>query len=216
MKPASFGIICASMLWKDYDICRKLSDFSLQQAKKMGANSYYFYEQEDYNLFLRKGRIISAFRNAVSNDFEGFEVYYQPIVDCCTELVIGAEALMRFTFHSEEGQERISPAEFIPWLEETGLIIPAGQYVMNEAANMCHEMQQYIPKFKVNINMSYIQAMKDNIWKNILSVIKKYDITHVITYENSKMNMIIEKTKDPNYKQLYKDDYFVVYERLSN
>ena len=48
------------------------------------------------------------------------------------------------------------------------------------------------------------------------NIFKKYDITHVITYENSIMNMIIEKTKDPNYKQLYKDDYFVVYERLSN
>ncbi len=42
----------------------------------------------------------------------------------------------------------------------------------------------------------------------------KYGITHVICYENSKMNMIIEKTHDPNYKQLYKDKYFVVYERL--
>ena len=46
-------------------------------------------------------------------------------------------------------------------------------------------------------------------------IFEKYQITHVITYENSKMNMIITKTKDPNYKELYKDDYFVVYERLN-
>ena len=44
---------------------------------------------------------------------------------------------------------------------------------------------------------------------------KKYDITHVITYKNSKMNMIIQKTNDPNYKQLYQDNYFTVYERLT-
>ena len=45
---------------------------------------------------------------------------------------------------------------------------------------------------------------------------EKYGITHVITYENSKMNMIITKTNDPHYKELYKDDYFVVYERVTN
>ena len=173
----SFGMIGMEMMPKDYDNYRKLCDFSLQQAKKSGKNNYYFYEPEDYKLFLRKEKVISALRNAVSNEFEGFEVYYQPIIDCSTEQILGAEALMRFTLHSEEGDEQISPVEFIPWLEETGLIIPAGKYVMNEAAKMCREMQQYIPKFKVNINMSYVQTMKDNIWKDILSVIKHYDIT---------------------------------------
>ena len=170
-------MIGMEMVPNDYDNYRKLCDFSLQQAKKSGKNNYYFYEPEDYKLFLRKEKVISALRNAVSNEFEGFEVYYQPIVDCSTEQILGAEALMRFTLHSEEGDEQISPVEFIPWLEKTGLIIPAGKYVMNEAAKMCREMQQYIPKFKVNINMSYVQTMKDNIWKDILSVIKHYDIT---------------------------------------
>ena len=45
---------------------------------------------------------------------------------------------------------------------------------------------------------------------------EKYGITHVITYENSKMNMIITKTNDPHYKQLYNDDYFVIYERITD
>ena len=44
---------------------------------------------------------------------------------------------------------------------------------------------------------------------------EKYGITHVITYENSKTNMIITKSKDSNYKELYSDDYFVIYERLN-
>ena len=54
-----------------------------------------------------------------------------------------------------------------------------------------------------------------SIGKFYEDIFEKYQITHVITYENSKMNMIITKTKDPNYKELYKDDYFVVYERLN-
>ncbi len=173
----SFGITGTTMLSGTYDDCRKLCDFSLQQAKKAGKNNYYFYEQEDYDKFLRKGKILSALRNAVSNGFEGFEVYYQPIVDCSTEQVIAAEALMRFTMHSEDGDESISPVEFIPWLEETGLIIPAGKYIMDAAAQMCHEMQKQVKKFRVNINLSYVQVIKDNIWKDILSVIKQHDIT---------------------------------------
>lgn len=75
----------------------------------------------------------------------------------------------------------------------------------------------YAPEFSGksdDIFMDFIET--SGIAKFYEDIFKKYDITHVITYENSKMNMIIEKTKDPNYKQLYKDDYFVVYERLSN
>ena len=75
----------------------------------------------------------------------------------------------------------------------------------------------YSPEFSGksdDIFMDFIET--SGIAKFYEDIFKKYDITHVITYENSKMNMIIEKTKDPNYKQLYKDDYFVVYERLSN
>ena len=64
-------------------------------------------------------------------------MYYQPIMDCATETMIGAEALMRFTMITEEGTEVISPMEFIPLLEETGLIIPAGRFILKEAAKMC-------------------------------------------------------------------------------
>ena len=122
----------------------------------------------------KKGRIVAALRNAVVNGFKGFEVYYQPIIDCETEQIIGAEALMRFSMMSEDSLEIISPIDFIPLLEETGLIIPAGRYVLNEAAKMCCEMQKYIPDFKMNINVSYVQIMHGNVECDILDVIKKY------------------------------------------
>ena len=55
-------------------------------------------------------------------------MYYQPIMDCATETMIGAEALMRFTMITEEGTEVISPMEFIPLLEETGLKVKKAIY----------------------------------------------------------------------------------------
>ena len=172
----STGIIYAKMLLKYYDEYRKIAVFSLKQAKSMGGNGVYFFEKEDYELFLRKEKIKSALRNAVANGFEGFDVYYQPIMDCDSGHMIGAEALMRFSMYQDKKKEPVSPVEFIPLLEETGLIIPAGRYVLNKAVSMCHEMRQYIPKFKINVNISYIQMVKSDIWKDILSSIKQYDL----------------------------------------
>ena len=172
----STGIIYAKMLLKYYDEYQKIAVFSLKQAKSMGGNGVYFFEKEDYELFLRKEKIKSALRNAVANGFEGFDVYYQPIMDCDSGHMIGAEALMRFSMYQDKKKEPVSPVEFIPLLEETGLIIPAGRYVLDKAVSMCHEMRQYIPEFKINVNISYIQMVKSDIWKDILSSIKQYDL----------------------------------------
>ena len=75
----------------------------------------------------------------------------------------------------------------------------------------------YAPEFsgkKDDIFMDFINT--SNIGEFYEDTFEKYDITHVITYKNSKMNMIITKTNDPKYKELYSDKYFVVYERLQN
>lgn len=172
----STGIIHAKQLLKQYDEYRKIAVFSLKQAKSLGGNGTYFFDIKDYESFLRKEKIKSVLRNAVANDFEGFEAYYQPIVDCSSGRVIGAEALMRFFMDSEDGRENISPMEFIPLLEETGLIIPAGRFILDRAAAMCHEIRQYIPEFRINVNISYIQMMKSDVWKDILSVIERYKL----------------------------------------
>lgn len=172
----SAGIIDAAMLMDGYDVCRKMSDFALKQARDIGKNSVYVFNRRDYELFLRKTRIIRALRNAVENHFDGFEVYYQPIIKCHSEQIIGAEALMRFSVHSDKGEERISPLEFIPLLEETGLIIPVGRFLIKESVSMCKEMQQYMPGFKVNINISHIQIMKSNVIEDILTILDYYNL----------------------------------------
>lgn len=74
----------------------------------------------------------------------------------------------------------------------------------------------YAPEFsgkEEDIFMDFIET--SGIAKFYEDIFEKYDITHVITYKNSKMNMIIQKTKDSNYKQLYEDKYFTIYERLN-
>ena len=174
---ASAGVIDASTVAEGYEECRKKFEFSLKKAKQMGKNNIYFYRQEDYEKFQRNGRIISALRNSIANGCEGFEVYYQPIVDCVSGRVIGAEALMRYTMVTEEGKEWLSPVEFIPLLEKTGLIIPAGRFVLNEAAKMCREIQQYIPEFRVNVNISCYQIEHGKIADKILTAVRDNGLT---------------------------------------
>ena len=174
---ASAGVIDASTVAEGYEECRKKFEFSLKKAKRMGKNNIYFYRQEDYEKFQRNGRIISALRSSIANGCEGFEVYYQPIVDCVSGRVIGAEALMRYTMVTEEGKEWLSPVEFIPLLEKTGLIIPAGRFVLDEAAKMCREIQQYIPEFSVNVNISCYQIEHGKIADKILTAVRDNGLT---------------------------------------
>lgn len=84
---------------------------------------------------------------------------------------------MRYTMVTEEGKEWLSPVEFIPLLEKSGLIIPAGRFVLNEAAKMCREIQQYIPEFRVNVNISYYQIEHGKIADKILTAVRDNGLT---------------------------------------
>lgn len=212
----SVGVVDATTVCEGYDECRKKFSFVLKKAKKMGKNGFYIFDENDYELFLRKGRIVAALRNSVMNGFKGFDVHYQPIVDCGLEQVIGAEALMRFSMISGEDTEVISPMEFIPLLEETGLIIPAGRYILDEAAKTCCEIQQYIPDFRMNINVSYVQIMHGNVERDILDVIKRYalkpDSIYIEMTESGFMDMTpmfckFRKALDENHISFVIDDF---------
>ena len=200
----SAGVTDISTLAEGAIECRKKSDFSLKCAKKRGGGSIYFFEAEDYKASLRKNTILSALRSATVNDFEGFEVYYQPM-------------------HSDEGDEMISPVEFIPLLEESRLIIPVGEFVLNEAAKMCREMQQYIADFRVNINVSYIQIMRESMANKILSAIKANNLRPesicIEMTESGFMDMTpcfcsFRKKLDENNIQFIIDDFGTGYSNL--
>ena len=219
----SVGVVDATTFCEGVEECRKKFEFVLKQAKSMGKNGFYIFAQDDYEAFLRKGRIVAALRNAIVNNYNGFEVNYQPIVDCQAEQIIGAEALMRFSMMSDEGREVISPVEFIPLLEESGLMIPAGRYILNEAAEMCSEMQQYIQDFRMNINVSYVQILQGNVERDIMDAIQKYALKPecicVEMTESGYMDMTpsfckFRKTLDKNRISFVIDDFGTGYSNL--
>lgn len=176
---ASYTISGGILTWshsseQTYSHMMKLSEFALQKAKRLGKNRCYIFNPEDYAQFLRKKKLTKLLRQAVFNEFQGFEAYFQPLIDAETGVLYGAETLMRFT---SEQYGVVSPGEFIPILEETGLIIPAGRWILHEALQACKQIQRYIPDFRININVSYIQIMKSDIIEEIASAITYYEIS---------------------------------------
>ena len=195
----SAGAVDTAKTSGTYENIMKLSEYALNTAKDQGKNRCYIYMQEDYDVFLRKKQITRQLHHAVNHGFEGFETYYQPIVDTKTRRLVGAEALMRLSMpeRCEDGEtkkeavcvgedghdadekvhwERISPVEFIPLLEETGLIIPAGKWMLHQAISTCSRWQKYIPNFRININLSYVQVMKSRVLTEILTALRLYGL----------------------------------------
>ena len=125
--------------------------------------------------------------------------------------------------HSDEGDEMISPVEFIPLLEKSRLIIPVGEFVLNEAAKMCREMQQYIADFRVNINVSYIQIMRGSMANKILTAIRANNLRPesicIEMTESGFMDMTpcfcsFRKKLDENNIQFIIDDFGTGYSNL--
>lgn len=158
---------------KSYVNFMKLSEYAMNEAKYGGRNKYYIYKEEDYQAFLKKRQLIRVLRHSVNHNFEGFEVYYQPIVDIKEKRLSSAESLLRF--HSEKTGP-ISPGEFIPLLEESGLIIPVGRWVLNTAMEACKKIQEKVPDFRVSVNLSYIQVLKSNVLGEILSGVMRHGL----------------------------------------
>jgi diguanylate cyclase (GGDEF)-like protein len=142
---------------------RKL-DFTLQQAKKTGKNNNALFNATSFNHHLHDIELQELMRSSVKNGFEGFELHYQPVVNAKTKELIGAEALLRWN-NSKTG--KVVPDEFIPMLEQTGLIIPVGRWVLLTAFEQCAKWNKEMPLFHMSVNLSYIQIKRSDILTDV-------------------------------------------------
>lgn len=170
----SAGLVDLSKIERNMTIILKKLEFSLDSAIKGGRNQIYIYNETEYNQFINKTYLIKALNESVANNFEGFILHYQPIVDAFSNKTIGAEALLRFKYNDE----LIPPLEFIPLLEETGLIVVVGRYIIKQAAKFCKQMRQIIPDFRISINISYIQIIKGVQFKEYFKIIEKMGLPY--------------------------------------
>jgi diguanylate cyclase (GGDEF)-like protein len=142
----SIGISVAPIDGSEPDILLKNADMALYGAKADGRGTYRFFEQEMDARMKSRRELEMDLRKALHN--KEFELYYQPLVTLKTNEISAFEALLRW-HHPTRGL--ISPAEFIPIAEETGLIIPVGEWVLRTA---CQETINWPDHVKVAVNLS--------------------------------------------------------------
>ncbi|PZO36749.1 MAG: diguanylate cyclase [Pseudanabaena frigida] len=158
---ASIGIVIST---PDYDNCVDLlrdADIAMYRAKSLGKGRYTLFDQEMYEQTLRLTQLESELHYALEH--QEFELYYQPIVSLKTLELSGFEALIRW---KNPKRGFISPIEFIPLAEDTGLIVAVGDWVMKEA---CQQLRAWLNKFpeaanlKMSINLASHQIREPDL-----------------------------------------------------
>lgn len=154
----SIGITLYPYDTTDIDILVKNADQAMYAAKKRGRNCFSYFTQSLQDAAQNRLRLSNDLRNALKTN--QFEVYFQPIVDLATDRIYKAEALLRW-HHPERGM--VSPLDFIPIAEDTGLINQIGNWVFKESAQWVNIWKkQYIGDFQITVNMSPIQFRSEN------------------------------------------------------
>ena len=148
---------------------RRNTQRAFERAKREGKNQITFYSQEIREQDIKKLRFTEVLKHSVKENFKGFELYYQPIVDPVTRKIVECEALLRW---KNDEFPKASPADFIPILEETGLIKEVGEWVVENAIS---QVKQWGDKnLIVNVNVSYKQLKDGNFAEYVLKIIDEY------------------------------------------
>lgn len=143
---------------------------ALDRAKREGKNKLVFFSSEDYQKNLDKIQFIDEIKEAVQKDCTDFYLCYQPLINGEDFRLCGAEALLRY--RSPRWGE-IGPGQFIPLLEQSGLICEAGKWVLKTAAEQCVKWRKKIPDFGISVNISYIQLQETEITGTVLTILKE-------------------------------------------
>jgi diguanylate cyclase (GGDEF)-like protein/PAS domain S-box-containing protein len=198
----------------------KHADTALFRAKDQGRNNYQLYTPAMNEQALQRLMLENQLRKALARN--EFSLHYQPMVNANTGTIVAVEALIRW-HHHELGM--VSPAHFIPLAEETGLIIPIGEWVMWAACSQCKAWQEMgYPPVRISINLSGRQFAQDNLVDKIAQVLGgtgldpeylQIELTESIIMQNAEANVRkLHQLKEMGI-QIAIDDFGTGYSSLS-
>ncbi|WP_266035721.1 putative bifunctional diguanylate cyclase/phosphodiesterase, partial [Brucella intermedia] len=186
----SMGISQAPLHGDNPDALMRNADLALYASKSGGRRTFRFY-QHSLRLAAEKRHVMTGeLRHALLD--EQFELHYQPIFNLESGRISGFEALIRWR-HPERGM--VSPAEFIPLAEETGLIGPIGDWVLRAA---CREAVLWPEDIKVSVNLSPVQFSQTTLLQSVTDALEaarlspdrlELEITESVFLSNSKNNI---------------------------
>ncbi|HLP99072.1 MAG TPA: EAL domain-containing protein [Sideroxyarcus sp.] len=158
---ASIGMTLYSNDAADMETLLKNADQAMYVAKNLGRNRFSYFTPALQESAQKRMRLVNDLRDAL--DGKQFKVYYQPIVDLATGDIHKAEALIRWD-HPKRGM--VSPVEFIPLAEETGMIVEIGDWVLRQAMHQVKRLQaSHHHGFQISVNKSPVQFHNENTAK---------------------------------------------------
>ena len=158
----------------------KNSDFAMSHAKSKGRDNFQFFKQEMNSTVRDRLLLESDLRKAIER--EEFLLHYQPQIDMATGRVVGVEALVRWQ-HPKRGI--VPPDMFIPIAEETGLILPIGEWILRTACwQLVDWMSEGLPPFRMAVNLSARQFKQENLPDMVAEIIAEIGIDpHLLELE---------------------------------
>ncbi|PIC86735.1 histidine kinase [Sporosarcina sp. P20a] len=169
----------------------KNADIAMYQSKTVSGSSYQFYHLAMDIRTFENVKLENALYKAL--DREELEIYFQPQIDYSTHTLIGTEALLRWN-HSTEGL--ISPDRFIPLAEETGLIVPIGEWVIRKACNQIKQWQaKGYPSIVVSVNLSARQFEQNNLFQTVKGILDEVGVSAKLLCLEITENQIIKNTE---------------------
>jgi diguanylate cyclase (GGDEF)-like protein len=176
----SIGIAHSSNGYTQPEELLRDADTAMYRAKTQGRAHYAVFDKEMHTHALSRLHMEMDLRHVVEdlflNNTSQLQLYYQPIVSLATDAIVGFEALIRWV-HPERGF--ISPAEFIPVAEETGLIVPIGRWVLHEACNQLRRWQEKPGQAQdliMSINVSSRQLLQPDFTAQLSQILQATQI----------------------------------------
>ncbi|MBX9798947.1 MAG: EAL domain-containing protein [Burkholderiaceae bacterium] len=155
----SIGVTLCPDDGRDAETLLKNADSAMYKAKELGRNNFQYFSAEMNTSVTDRLELLNRLRQAISN--EDFVLHYQPKVCLASHKIMGAEALVRWN-SAHSGM--VSPASFIPLAEETGLIIPLGEWVLRTACRQNRAWQEAgYPAIPISVNLSPRQLARGDI-----------------------------------------------------
>ncbi len=149
----------------DSNAMYQYAEETLDKAKRVGKNTLAFFSQKDYEEKLSTVELQEELYQSIQDGFSGFSLRYQPQLRRESYDLFGVEALLRY--HSPT-RGMVSPAEFIPALEQTGMICPVGLWVLEKAMAQCQTWREHLPQMHISVNISYTQLSQKEIASQVL------------------------------------------------
>lgn len=166
---ASIGVTLFPDDGENADTLIKNADMAMYQSKAQGKNSYFLFTKEINERISRQIALESDMREALRN--REFSVYFQPKVNALSSEVIGFEALIRW---QKPNGAIVGPGEFIPLAEETGLIVPMGEFVLDASCKALQFLDGLgCADMSVSVNLSPVQFNEENLVDMVLETIER-------------------------------------------